>query len=286
MKPAKRFRYSHSFLCVTCIVTSAFLSTVILFEYLTYRCEQLGSWRPSSPPGDDHRRLSVGPGAPSAADHDRSRALIFVGGWPRSGTTLMRAMLDAHPEVRCGEETHIIPTFLALLERFRNSSYNRQRLVEAGVSADVLMSASASFLLDIIVRHSAAAPRLCNKDPLTAKFSEQLSAMFPSAQFVLMLRDGRAVCHSIVTRSIGIGNLDVKNMTACLMTWSDSVDVMHSSCVRLGAGKCLAVRYEELVLHPKSVLERVLGFLGIPWDESVLRHHEKINKPGGISVSR
>lgn len=35
--------------------------------------------------------------------------LIFVGGMPRSGTTLIRVLLDAHPDVRCGEETRIIP---------------------------------------------------------------------------------------------------------------------------------------------------------------------------------
>lgn len=40
--------------------------------------------------------------------------IIFIGGMPRSGTTLMRAILDCHPHVRCGEETLVIPDILQM----------------------------------------------------------------------------------------------------------------------------------------------------------------------------
>ena len=42
----------------------------------------------------------------------RTHPMIFIGGHPRSGTTLLRAMLDAHKMIRCGEETRIIPRIL------------------------------------------------------------------------------------------------------------------------------------------------------------------------------
>lgn len=45
-------------------------------------------------------------------EYDRNSPIVFIGGVPRSGTTLMRAMLDAHPEVRCGEETRVVPRIL------------------------------------------------------------------------------------------------------------------------------------------------------------------------------
>ena len=48
--------------------------------------------------------------------YDRQMPLVFIGGVPRSGTTLMRAMLDAHPDVRCGEETRVIPRILGIID--------------------------------------------------------------------------------------------------------------------------------------------------------------------------
>jgi hypothetical protein len=57
-------------------------------------------------------------------EYDRDSPIIFIGGVPRSGTTLMRAMLDAHPEVRCGEETRVVPRILQVRIHFFNIKKN------------------------------------------------------------------------------------------------------------------------------------------------------------------
>merc|ERR1719431_1135876 len=54
-------------------------------------------------------------------EYDRQSPLIFIGGVPRSGTTLMRAMLDAHPAVRCGEETRVVPRLLQMRSHWMKS---------------------------------------------------------------------------------------------------------------------------------------------------------------------
>jgi len=82
--------------------------------------------------------------------YDRSMPLIFIGGMPRSGTTLMRAMLDAHPDVRCGEETRVIPRLLGLKAQWQKSEKESKRLQEAGLSNDVLSSAVAAFILEVV----------------------------------------------------------------------------------------------------------------------------------------
>merc|ERR1719297_239572 len=64
-------------------------------------------------------------------EYDRQSPLIFIGGVPRSGTTLMRAMLDAHPDVRCGEETRVVPRILQTRSQWIKSEKESIRLQEA-----------------------------------------------------------------------------------------------------------------------------------------------------------
>lgn len=69
--------------------------------------------------------------------YHRQMPLIFIGGVPRSGTTLMRAMLDAHPDVRCGQETRVIPRILQLRSHWLKSEKESLRLEEAGITKEV-----------------------------------------------------------------------------------------------------------------------------------------------------
>ncbi|KAK0178749.1 hypothetical protein PV327_007612 [Microctonus hyperodae] len=218
--------------------------------------------------------------------YDRSMPLIFIGGVPRSGTTLMRAMLDAHPEVRCGQETRIIPRILQMRTHWLKSERENVRLVEAGISKEVMDGAIAAFCLEVIARHGEPAPRLCNKDPLILKMGSYMLELFPNAKFLFMVRDGRATVHSIISRKVTITGFDLSSYRQCLTKWNHAISLMHEQCKEVGVDRCLMVPYEQLVLHPRDWMKKILHFLDIPWNESVLHHEEFINKPGGVPLSK
>jgi len=218
--------------------------------------------------------------------YDRYMPLIFIGGVPRSGTTLMRAMLDAHPDVRCGQETRVIPRILQMRQHWMKSKKETLRLEEAGVDKEVLNSAIASFCLEVIARHGEPAPRLCNKDPLTLKSADYLSELFPQAKFIFMVRDGRATVHSIISRQVTITGFDLTSYRQCLQRWNNAIATMYDQCQLVGSDRCMMVYYEQLVLHPAHWMREILEFLDVPWNESVLHHEDHINKPGGVLLSK
>nr|5WRI_A Chain A, Protein-tyrosine sulfotransferase 1 [Homo sapiens]5WRI_B Chain B, Protein-tyrosine sulfotransferase 1 [Homo sapiens] len=218
--------------------------------------------------------------------YHKDMPLIFIGGVPRSGTTLMRAMLDAHPDIRCGEETRVIPRILALKQMWSRSSKEKIRLDEAGVTDEVLDSAMQAFLLEIIVKHGEPAPYLCNKDPFALKSLTYLSRLFPNAKFLLMVRDGRASVHSMISRKVTIAGFDLNSYRDCLTKWNRAIETMYNQCMEVGYKKCMLVHYEQLVLHPERWMRTLLKFLQIPWNHSVLHHEEMIGKAGGVSLSK
>jgi protein-tyrosine sulfotransferase len=215
--------------------------------------------------------------------YNRNMPLIFVGGVPRSGTTLMRAMLDAHPSIRCGEETRIIPRLIYMRNQWINSKKEAERLKNAGMSDEIIDSAVGAFILEVIVKHGKPAEHLCNKDPLVLRYSAYMKNVFPNGKFILMIRDGRATVHSIITRKVTITGFNLESYRDCLARWSSIIEHMYAQCIDVGEESCLPVYYEQLVLHPEKTMKTILNFLNITWNDAVLNHEKYIGDEVSLS---
>ncbi|KXJ76257.1 hypothetical protein RP20_CCG010032 [Aedes albopictus] len=186
----------------------------------------------------------------------------------------------------CGQETRVIPRILQLRSHWMKSEKESVRLVEAGITKEVLNGAIAQFCLEIIAKHGDPAPRLCNKDPLTLKMGTYVIELFPEAKFLFMVRDGRATVHSIISRKVTITGFDLSNYRQCMTKWNQAIQTMHDQCKEIGKERCMMVYYEQLVLHPEEWMRKILHFLDIPWNDSVLHHEEFINKENGVALSK
>jgi protein-tyrosine sulfotransferase len=219
----------------------------------------------------------------NSSNYSRQTPIIFVGGIPRSGTTLMRAMLDAHPLIRCGEETRILPGMIEIFHQMSNKKTEMDRLGEAGITQDISDSALSSYMLEIIVRHGKLSQHLCNKDPFILKYSSFVLKLFPNAKFILMIRDARATVYSIISRKIGVSGFKFDDYRESFRNWNQFMEHMYSECMTVGPTHCLPVYYEQLVIKPEREMKRILQFFDIPWDESVLNHEKYIGNEVEIS---
>ncbi len=217
-------------------------------------------------------------------------APFFVVGCPRSGTTLLQRILDAHGELAITPETHFVRRFwlrrLSYGALHRDANY--RRLIDDVVSipefSDMGLDAttfrehawdgkrSYARLFDLLLRQFASArgvDRVGEKTPSHARFIGTLARFFPGAKFVHIVRDPRAVVSSWrnVPWSTGLPGADAE-------VWR-----RHVAAVRLSASTRAAaihtLSYEHLVAHPEASLRDLCSFLEIAFDPRMLRFHER-----------
>src|SRR5688572_21024001 len=127
-----------------------------------------------------------------------SASPILVGGCGRSGTTLMRVILDTHPRICCGPESRLfqprVPSPPKLARRFD--------LPEAAVGELFAKSGSQAELIDrffALYSESRHKPRWAEKPPRNVLYLDYIFEHFPNARFVHMIRDGRDTICSLRT---------------------------------------------------------------------------------------
>lgn len=91
------------------------------------------------------------------------------------------------------------------------------------------------YCIMVAAGHGELAPLLCNKDPFAIRSMSHIRKMFPNSKFIMMIRDGRAVAHSIISRHVTIKGFDLKTYDGSLKDWNRAVSTMWEAC--RGSGK-------------------------------------------------
>lgn len=232
----------------------------------------------------------------------------FIVGCPRSGTTLVQRMVNAHPQIAITPESHWIPhlyekpwalTPEGLIEhklirelgrhpKFARLGIGREELKRlerlARNGQPLTYSGLVTALLDLYGK-AQGKPLVGDKTPDYVRRITPLHRLWPEARFIHVIRDGRDVFLSMMEWP------KVRPKPGDFTTWKD--DPVSTAAwwwglnVRLGrdAGASLSpglyheLRYEALVARPREECERLCAFLGQPFDEVMLRFHEDRARP-------
>jgi hypothetical protein len=188
-------------------------------------------------------------------------APIFVIGSPRSGTTLLRLILDSHPHISCGEETHFLRDMGAIVGR------HWDLVATYGFERGWWLERIAAFYGDFQAATLAQAGkrRWAEKDPTYTLILDLVDELFPDALYVHLVRDGHDVVASFRDRW---GYRSAAR--AARGEWARYVRAARRLGERVPSGRYLELRYERLVADPEREARRLFDFLGEPWEPSVL----------------
>lgn len=191
---------------------------------------------------------------------------IFIVGAPRSGTTLLRLILDSHPAISCGEETHFLRELEPIVGRHWRmvEPYGFPRAYWIGRIRDLY----TGFQADVLAGRGKR--RWAEKDPTYTLLLPFIGELFPDALYVHLLRDGRDVVASARERWGWRSGARMANGE-----WRRYVEAARSLAGGPTAERYHEVRYEALVADPEGTLRPLFAFLGEPWDPVVLRFDEQ-----------
>lgn len=212
---------------------------------------------------------------------------FFVVGSDRSGSTMLRLMLNEHSRLSIPPETWFLTDLMDVLpldgpldegQRARAVSIIKShwRWKEWGIADErldacvrPLRSPTLAALIDSVFRLKSAKPRWGDKTPGYVTELSRLHRLFPAAKFVHIVRDGRDVCLSL--RQTGWRG---DTTWSIARYWSEHVGIGFEQGRALPSHLYLEMSYGDLVRNTEQTLRRVCDFLGEDFEPGMLRFYE------------
>lgn len=190
----------------------------------------------------------------------------FLVGFPRSGTTLLDTALMGHPAISVIEEQPVLKAVADLAEPLGDI-----RKLSAGQIAILRHSYGEE-----AARHAPDAKGLVlDKMPLNLLRGPLLARLFPTAPILFAIRHP---CDAVL--SCYMQNFRINQAMASFLTLRDAARFYDAAmgywtqCRALLPLNVAEVRYEDLVADRNGELRRIVAFLGLDWDDAVLRHED------------
>jgi hypothetical protein len=212
---------------------------------------------------------------------------IFVVGCPRSGTTMLQLMLHAHRRIAIPPETRFLLTAywqrrdLGDLRRADNRrrlarwivDHPKTRFGDLGLDPEDVVRritdgpGTLGSALGAVFRAYAerfGKPRWGDKRPAYVQNLDVILRLFPDAQIINVVRDGRACVASL--KEMSWHKQDIYGTVAA---WARAIDDARRAARRLDAAQFHQLRYEDLVADPRAELSAICAFLGEEYDPAM-----------------
>lgn len=217
---------------------------------------------------------------------------IFIIGTQRSGSNLLRLMLNESPNIAAPHPPHILKVFMPLLPLYGDlqKQENFEQLVndvclfvqknpvlwEIQPQYEVILAACKENTLFEVMRQIYAQPALaknasyfCCKSMANVEILPELSAALPDATYIYLYRDGRDVAVSFTKAFVG-----EKHFYAIAQQWKKDQDFALAFKGKYQPQNWFEIRYEDFILSPEKILKDLCNSLHIDYQENMMQYHK------------
>jgi len=215
---------------------------------------------------------------------------IFILGSQRSGTTMLRLMLNAHPDIAVPHESAFITEMVPMLKEYGDlsESENAEKLLNYLSKLPLVVkgqhikdkrailanriSSYQDLVLAIFHEYMKSEKKSvwCDKTPFYTDKIDVLYSLFPKAKFVHVVRDGRDV--AISQKKIA---WLPRSMPIIAERWRWKTTICHKVGSVLPPNQFYEVRYEDLVRESIKILQDLCQFIGVSYNDNMISYHQK-----------
>ena len=192
---------------------------------------------------------------------------IFIIGSPRTGTTVMRNILDSHPNLFSPNmETFFFDAFARILKgpvwdnNYAGTHFSRKEYINW--ARDCFLQLVANFA------KLSGKNRLVEKTPRHSQHINLIREVFPEAQFIHMIRNGYDVCRSLNEVTIG-----PKIIEEQATLWKQRVNMARKVSVEIGTSNYKEIRLEDLKRNFVETMKDLCAYLGEDYFENMEEYY-------------
>jgi len=207
--------------------------------------------------------------------------VALLTGFPRSGTTLLEQVLDAHPQLISSEERDYMGKTVIhrIFSRKRPEASLLETLNEV-TAGQLRFERQAYFAVMEKLLGEEIGPRMhLDKNPGYNQTIPLMLRIFPETRLIIAIRDPRDVVLSCYLRYLPMNTMSAQFLSVESTAQRYAVDMRAWLKFReiLPSPWC-EIRYEDSVADLEAQARRALSTLGLPWDETVLRYRDRLKK--------
>lgn len=215
---------------------------------------------------------------------------IFVGGCPRSGTTLVQNMLNSHPDIFGGPEFLHVPDIIRIRDKLCDSI--KRGWIDKYCSSEDVNNGIRLLLEDLILplMRKSGCKLLSEKTPENVLVFSQLLNLYPQSKCIHVIRDPRAIVSSMLQVGVrakrkGVQTKDFATDITVAMQFVKRCMVAGFAADKEYPGSIFTVTYERLVTNPEQETRRMCDFLGVPWSSQMI-HPASVKHLGEDAITK